>query len=52
VWSQALAGGAPEQVTHFGSGLIFGFAWSPDGSRLAVSRGTIASEVVLIENFR
>jgi Tol biopolymer transport system component len=51
IWQQALAGGAPEQVTHFVSGKIFNFQWSRDG-RLAIARGTETVDAVLIENFR
>ena len=47
LWTFSLAGKAPQQLTHFGSGRIFGFAISPDGSRFALSRGSITSDVVL-----
>jgi hypothetical protein len=36
------------QLTHFTTGNIFSFAWSPDGSELALSRGTVTSDVVLL----
>jgi Tol biopolymer transport system component/DNA-binding winged helix-turn-helix (wHTH) protein len=52
VWSQPLAGGSLEQITDFKSGLIFDFAWSRDGKQLALARGTVTSDVVLIRNFR
>jgi hypothetical protein len=52
IWSQPLAGGPPEQLTHFTSGLIFSYAWSRDGKRLALARGETTSDVVLITNFR
>ncbi len=48
IWEQPLDGGKPRQVTHFTSDLIFQFAWSPDGSRLALSRGTTSSDVILL----
>jgi hypothetical protein len=38
------------QVTDFKDGRIFNFAFSADGSQLALSRGTFNSDVVLIEN--
>jgi hypothetical protein len=44
-----LSGGAPEQITDFGSDRIFAFAQSHDGRRLAVARGTVQSDVVLIQ---
>jgi Tol biopolymer transport system component len=33
-----LTGGKPEPITHFTEGRCIVFQWSPDGSRLAVSR--------------
>jgi hypothetical protein len=47
LWTQPLSGGPPKQLTSFTSGLIFSQAWSRDG-RLALSRGSMASDVVLI----
>ena len=47
VWAMPLDGGKPVQVTHFTSGIISRFAWSPDGKQLLVSRGTPSSDVVL-----
>jgi Tol biopolymer transport system component len=52
IWAQPLDGGPPRQLTHFRDGLIFDFAWSRDGKQLALSRGVINSDVVLISNFR
>jgi Tol biopolymer transport system component len=51
IWEQPVAGGPPKAVTHFTSDKIFGFDWSRDG-RLALSRGTEATDAVLIKNFR
>lgn len=51
IWTQPLDGGAPKQVTHFDSGEIFRYAWSTDGKRLAVVRGVLNSDVVLIRDF-
>lgn len=50
VWAQPLNGGAPKQLTKFRSEKIARFAWSL-GGRLAVSRGDITSDVVLIRDF-
>ena len=50
VWRQALDGSPPAQITNFESGIIFNFAFSPDGKRLAISRGTFDRDVVLITN--
>jgi TolB protein len=52
IWRQPLAGGPPNQITNFKSDLIFFFAWSCDGKQLALARGTISSDVVLISNFQ
>ena len=51
LWSHPLDGGAPTQLTDFDSGRIFRSRYAPDGS-LVVSRGTVESDVILIENFR
>ncbi|HSK71309.1 MAG TPA: hypothetical protein VK892_06410, partial [Pyrinomonadaceae bacterium] len=50
IWRQPIDGSPPVQVTDFKDGRIFNFAFSPDGSQLALSRGTFNSDVVLIEN--
>jgi len=52
IWRQPLAGGPPKQITNFKSDLIFFFAWSRDGKQLALARGTISSDVVLISHFQ
>ncbi len=52
IWRQQLAGGPPKQITNLESDLIFDFAWSRDGKQLALARGSISSDVVLISNFQ
>jgi Tol biopolymer transport system component len=52
IWVQPLDGGAPVKLTDFKSDLVWSFAWSHDGRQLAVARGDIISDVVLITNFR
>jgi Tol biopolymer transport system component len=52
IWQQKLTGGSPKQITNFKSGLIFDFEWSRDGSQLALTRGSLSSDVVLISNFQ
>jgi len=52
IWRQKLRGGALKQITNFPSGLIFDFAWSRDGKQLALTRGSLSSDVILISNFR
>jgi serine/threonine protein kinase/Tol biopolymer transport system component len=50
IWSQALDGGKPTQLTHFKEHLITAFDWSRDGRQLAVARGLIIRDAVLISN--
>jgi Tol biopolymer transport system component/DNA-binding winged helix-turn-helix (wHTH) protein len=52
IWGQPLDGGSPRRLTNFKDQLIFDFAWSRDGKYLALSRGTVNSDVVLIGNFK
>jgi len=51
LWLQPIDGSAPRQLTHFSSQMIFDFALSRDGKRLAISRGARTSDAVLIRNF-
>ena len=44
----ALAKGKPRQLTHFTSGAIWSFQWSPSGKNLAIARGSNNSDVVLL----
>ena len=52
IWSQPIGGGPPEQLTHFDNGRIASFSWSPDGNRIALSRGRSLRDLILISNFR
>lgn len=52
VWTQPFDGGPPKQITDFEDQRIFNFAWSRDGKQLALSRGTVNSDVVLISGFK
>jgi eukaryotic-like serine/threonine-protein kinase len=52
VWTYPLNGKPPQQLTHFSVGRIFGIALSPDGSKIAMSRGSINSDVVLFSRTR
>jgi len=49
VWRQPLSGGAPKQLTHFPSNIIYNFAWSGDGKTLVTSRGTRTADIVLLK---
>ncbi len=48
IWSQPLSGQRARQLTDFREGRIFSFNWSPDGKNLVVTRGSKASDVVLL----
>ncbi|HSS21839.1 MAG TPA: protein kinase [Pyrinomonadaceae bacterium] len=48
IWSQSIDGGTPKQLTNFKSDLIFGFNISKDGKSVAVTRGSVANDVLLI----
>jgi len=52
LWSQPLAGGPPTQLTDFKAERIFDFVRSRDGQQLALSRGILTNDVVLISHFR
>ena len=52
IWAYPIDGSPPKQLTGFKSDRIFGYAWSRDGKQLAVARGSIATDVVLISDFR
>lgn len=51
LWSQPLDGGVPKQLTDFKADRIFRFDVSPNGE-FVFARGTDASDVVMISNFR
>lgn len=50
IWSQAIAGGQPEQLTDFKSDEIFDFGWSSDGRQLICTRGLWATDVFMIKS--
>jgi Tol biopolymer transport system component len=47
VWAQPLPSGTPAQLTSFASSTLYNFAWSHDGRRLALSRGSTFTDVIL-----
>src|SRR5512143_1238058 len=49
--SQPLDGGPPRKLADFKPDRMFSFAWSQDGKQLAVARGTVNEDVILISNF-
>ena len=52
VMRQPVTGGPPSPVTHFTADQIFGYAASPDRKHLAIVRGRVASDVVLVSEVR
>ncbi|MDQ3754584.1 MAG: protein kinase [Acidobacteriota bacterium] len=50
IWSQPVDGGKPMQLTNFQGDQIFDFDYSPDGKQLALARGRVTDDVVLIED--
>ena len=52
IWVQPIDGGPARPLTHFTDHQLTSFAWSADGQRLAVTRATVLSDLVLIKGFR
>jgi eukaryotic-like serine/threonine-protein kinase len=50
LWAQPFDGSATKQLTHFTTDHILRFAYSPDGSQLAIERGERESDVVLLHD--
>jgi Tol biopolymer transport system component len=48
VWRLPLSGGAAQPLTKFRDNAILGYAWSPDGEKLAVCRGTSTRDIVVM----
>lgn len=52
IWSQPVNGGPRKPITNFKSDRIFSFNWSHDSKRIAMSRGPVTTDVVLLKDFR
>jgi serine/threonine protein kinase/Tol biopolymer transport system component len=52
LWLQPLDGGPMKQLTDFKPDGLFARRTSPDGKSIALARGTITSDVILISDFR
>lgn len=52
IWSQPVNGGPRKPLSNFKSDNISSFAWSRDGKRLAISRGPVTTDIVLLRDFR
>jgi Tol biopolymer transport system component len=48
IWIQPVDGTPPRRLTQFDDQIITSFAWSPDGSQLAVMRARETSDLVLL----
>ena len=49
IWRQLIDGSPAFQVTNFTDQQIFNFAYTPDGKKLVLSRGTYARDAVLLK---
>jgi WD40 repeat protein len=49
IWEQSLTGKATKQLTKFTSGEIFTFGWSLDRKSILMTRGSVSSDVVLLD---
>jgi Tol biopolymer transport system component/DNA-binding winged helix-turn-helix (wHTH) protein len=52
LWSQPFSGGAPTRLTEFQTERIFAYAWSADGQQLALARGALNRDVVMLKGFQ
>ena len=50
LWEQPLDSSAPRQLTHFTSDQVARFRFSPDGSKLAIERGHVESDAILLRD--
>ena len=52
VWLQPLDGTPVRQLTHFTDRTMSDFAWSRDGTRLAMARSTVINDIVLFKGLK
>ena len=50
LWEQPLDSSLPRQLTHFTSERIQRFRFSPDGTKLAIERGHVESDAILLRD--
>jgi eukaryotic-like serine/threonine-protein kinase len=50
VWIQPLDGSPYHHMTHFTSESILGFGFSPDGTNIAINRGHLESDAILLRD--
>jgi hypothetical protein len=51
-WLQPITGGPPRQLSNWTAEQVLSFAWSRDGKRVAVARGSRKDDIVLIRDSR
>jgi Tol biopolymer transport system component/DNA-binding winged helix-turn-helix (wHTH) protein len=51
IWVQSLSGSAPGPFVNFQKGYVYEYAFSPDGAKLYVARGSQIRDAVMIKNF-
>jgi serine/threonine protein kinase/dipeptidyl aminopeptidase/acylaminoacyl peptidase len=52
LWAQPVNGGPAKQITNFSTGMIWRHAWSCDGKYLALARGTLSMDAVMLTDLR
>lgn len=52
IWQQSIEGGEPRRLTNFKSERTVYFAFSPDRRRIALARGSLTTEAVLIDSIQ
>ena len=50
LWTRSVDGSPSRQLTHFTSESIYAFRYSPDGARIAIERGHVESDAVLLRD--
>jgi Tol biopolymer transport system component len=50
LWARPVDGSASRPLTHFTSESIFAFRYSPDGAKIAIERGHVESDAVLLRD--
>ncbi len=52
LWEQPLDGSPAHAITHLSDPRILEFAWSADGKRLVLARGTTSTDIVLLKGLQ
>ncbi len=50
IWQMSPDGKQRKQLTSFTAGRIFDFAWSKEGNRLFIARGTVNNDMILLKD--